>query len=153
MVRARNLLLVISAGVVLSTSTPGEAQNAVALTGKVSSAAETVMEGVLVSARRDGSNITTTVVTDARGMYSFPADRLAPGRYTLSLRAVGYRLDSPKSVEIGRERGTIDLTLVKANALANQLSNGEWLQSLPGDEKLKRATWSGPGVARSGPAP
>src|SRR5499427_4712064 len=137
--RARTLLLVMSTGVVLSTATPGQAQNSVALTGKVSAAQESVMEGVLVSARRDGSNVTTTVVTNAQGTYSFPADRLTPGRYTLSIRAIGYQLDGPKSVEVGRDGTATDLTLVKAKALANQLTNGEWLQSLPGDDKLKRA--------------
>jgi len=142
--RARTLLLVISTGVVLSTPTPGDTQNGdtqngVALTGKVSAAQESAMEGVLVSAKLDGSNVTTTVVTNAQGTYSFPADRLLPGRYTLSIRAIGYRLDGPKAVEVGREGATTDLTLVKAKALANQLTNGEWLQSLPGDERTKRA--------------
>src|SRR5882724_510532 len=121
--RARTLLLVISTGVALSISTPGSAQNGVALTGKASAAQESAMEGVLVSARRDGSNVTTTVVTNAQGTYSFPADRLLPGRYTLSIRAIGYRLGGPKSVEVGRETAATDLTLVKANALANQLTN------------------------------
>src|SRR5262249_29899317 len=92
-VRARTLLLVMSAGIVLSASTPGNTQNSVALTGKVSSAQEATMEGVLVSAKLDGSNVTTTVATNAQGIYSFPAGRLAPGRYALSIRAAGYRLD------------------------------------------------------------
>jgi len=132
-VRARSLLLAISAGVVLSVSTSGQAQNTVALTGKVSAAGEAAMEGVLVSAKRDGSTITTTVATNAEGIYSFPAERLAPGRYTLSIRAIGYRLDGPKSVELGQQAATTDaakadLTLVKAKALANQLSNAEWLE-------------------------
>jgi streptogramin lyase len=136
-VRAHHLLLVISA--VLSTSTLVQAQSGVALTGKVSAAGEAAMEGVLVSAKRDGGTITTTVATNADGIYSFPAERLGPGRYTLSIRAIGYRLDGPKSVEVGQQAATTDLSPVKAKALANQLSNAEWLESLPGDEKLKRA--------------
>jgi hypothetical protein len=56
-----------------------------------------------------------------------------------SFHAVGYRLDSPKSVEVGRDRATMDLTLVKTRALANQLTNAEWLESLPGDVKTKGA--------------
>ncbi|HEY2136960.1 MAG TPA: hypothetical protein VGH49_13805, partial [Xanthobacteraceae bacterium] len=39
------------------------AQNAAALSGQVSSGEEGAMEGVLVSARREGSTVTTTVVT------------------------------------------------------------------------------------------
>src|SRR5678815_2143170 len=41
-----------------------------ALTGTVRSAKEGPMEGVLVSAKRNGSTITTTVVTNAQGVYS-----------------------------------------------------------------------------------
>ena len=37
------------------------------------------MEGVLVSAKKTGSNITVTVVSDKEGRYSFPATRLEPG--------------------------------------------------------------------------
>ena len=54
------------------------------LSGTVSSAEEGNMEGVLVSAKRDGTNKTITVVTDARGRYEFPADRLEAGKHTLT---------------------------------------------------------------------
>ena len=40
------------------------------------------MEGVVVSAKKDGSTITISVVTDAQGRYAFPADRLEPGKYS-----------------------------------------------------------------------
>ena len=62
---------------------------AMALTGQVSSQEEALMEGVLVSAKRESSTVTTTVVTNAQGRYSFPSARLEPGRYALSIRAVG----------------------------------------------------------------
>src|SRR5207248_10863095 len=68
------------------------AQSAAALTGTVSSTQEGNMEGVLVSAKKEGSNITVTVVSDEKGNFSFPADRLSPGKYTLSIRASGYTL-------------------------------------------------------------
>ncbi|HWG05075.1 MAG TPA: carboxypeptidase-like regulatory domain-containing protein, partial [Beijerinckiaceae bacterium] len=73
---------------------------AVTLAGQVSSAAEGPMEGVLVSAKKDGSTITTTVVTDDKGHYSFPADRLEPGHYSLAIRAIGYNLDGPKTIDL-----------------------------------------------------
>jgi hypothetical protein len=47
-----------------------------ALIGKVTSDREGLMEGVLVSAKRGDSTMTITVVTDARGEYSFPTSRL-----------------------------------------------------------------------------
>ena len=54
------------------------------------------MEGVLVSAKKAGSTITITVVSDAQGRYSFPAGKLEPGQYALRIRAVGYDLDNSK---------------------------------------------------------
>src|SRR4051812_32530348 len=73
--------------------------SAAALTGLVSSTEEAAMEGVLVSATKVGSNITVTVVTGADARYSFPANRLAPGQYTLGIRAVGYELDPSPRIE------------------------------------------------------
>ena len=49
-----------------------------ALTGQVTSEAEGAMEGVVVSAKKAGSIVTVSVVTDAQGRYSFPANRLEP---------------------------------------------------------------------------
>jgi hypothetical protein len=46
------------------------------LSGQVTSAEEGAMEGVVVSARKERSTITLSVVTDQKGQYSFPADRL-----------------------------------------------------------------------------
>ena len=111
---------------------------AAAVTGQVSSTDEAVMEGVLVSATRTGSNITVTVVSDADGRFSFPSGRLAPGPYTLSVRAIGYELDPPKAVEVpDRKTATQDLKLGKTKDLAAQLSNGEWLASIPGTDRQK----------------
>ena len=73
------------------------------------------MEGVLVSARKAGSTITVTVVSDAQGRYSFPANRLEPGQYALKIRATGYMLEGPRSVDIGAQKNAAaDLKLRKA---------------------------------------
>jgi virginiamycin B lyase len=139
-IMSRHLLLTTCSLAGLLLATAAQAQNGTALTGKVTSAQEPTMEGVLVSAKLDGSTVTTTVVTNAQGVYAFPADKLAPGHYTISTRAVGYKLDGPKAADIAAgSAATADLTLNKTNALANQLSNGEWLNSLPGDDRLKAA--------------
>ena len=76
----------MSVAAVLLSDRQIAAQHAAALSGQVSSAEDGAMEGVLVSARRDGSTITTTVVSDDKGHYAFPADRMEPGRYTLAIR-------------------------------------------------------------------
>src|SRR3981081_1311308 len=121
------------------TTFPGAAQTRdAALTGVVSSAGQTTMEGVLVSATRAGSNIAGTVLTGVDGRFSFPSQRLAPGRYTIGVRAVGYELDQPTTIEIPDQKtATQNLRLAKAKDLAAQLSNGEWLASIPGTDQQK----------------
>src|SRR5687767_10230329 len=110
-----------------------------ALTGTVSSAEEGSMEGVLVSARREGSNKTVTVVTDEKGVYRFPASRLEPGKYAITIRAVGYDLAGAPAPQVSARRAaTADLKLVKAKDLAAQLTNAEWLHSAPGTPQQKR---------------
>jgi streptogramin lyase len=111
---------------------------AAVLTGKVSSAEEGAMEGVLVSAKKAGSTITVTVVTDKDGRYSFPAGRLEPGDYALSIRAAGYELGGPAKAEVAAEHpATADLELRKTRDLAPQLTNADWLASMPGSDDQK----------------
>jgi virginiamycin B lyase len=110
----------------------------VALSGHVSSDAEGVMEGVLVRAKGEGKTISVTVATDHEGQYSFPANRLVAGKYNIDIRAVGYDLASPVSVEVaaGITRRA-DLKLVKTKDLISQLTSSEWLLSVPGTEAQK----------------
>lgn len=109
------------------------------LTGKISSEREGLMEGVLVSAKMSGSTITTTVLSDAKGEYAFPADRLAPGRYQLTVRASGYALDGNGAVELSAGRpATADLRLKPAPVTSEQLTNAEWMTSAPGTDEVKR---------------
>jgi virginiamycin B lyase len=128
-------------GLALATLLPGAAagqSEPPALTGLVGSADQAAMEGVLVSARKTGASITVTVVSDKDGRFSFPASKIKPGEYSLSIRAVGYELDSPAKIEIhGESASTITLTLRKTTDLAAQLSNGEWLASMPGTDAQK----------------
>src|SRR5947209_6084611 len=109
-----------------------------ALTGAVSSQEEGLMEGVLVSAKKAGSTLTVTVVSDAQGRYSFPRARLEPGRYALRMRAVGYEMDDMGPVEItGEKTAELDLKLHKTHDLSAQLSNGEWIASMSGSHEQK----------------
>lgn len=112
-----------------------------ALAGTVTSHADGAMEGVLVGARRAGSTIATWVVTNARGQYSFPRDRMEPGKYTLRVRAAGYKLPDT-SVDVTAHAARLDLQLDKvtrATELGMQLSNTEWLMSVPGTQGQKVA--------------
>jgi streptogramin lyase len=123
--------------VCLFAAGPSAGQSGPALTGKVA-AGEGPLEGVLVSARRDGSTVTTTVVSDKDGRYAFPAGRLEPGSYVLRIRAVGFDLDGPGQVVVAADKtATADLVLRKTQDLASQLTNAEWLASVPGTDAQK----------------
>ncbi len=113
------------------------AQAGTALAGKVTAGQE-ALEGVLVSAKKSGSTLTTTVVSDKDGRYSFPAARLEPGRYSLRIRATGYDLDGPDQVLVAPDKtATADLALRKSEDIASQLTNAEWLASMPGTDAQK----------------
>jgi virginiamycin B lyase len=130
--RLKSLLLVTTASFALMTV--AQAQT---LSGQVSSAEEGMMEGVLVSAKKDGSTITTTVVSNDKGQFSFPAGKLEPGKYNITIRAAGYTLAGPKTVDVAAAGSTADVKLNKARNVAAQLTNGEWLASIPGEDRFK----------------
>jgi len=113
------------------------AQAGPALAGNVN-AGQDALEGVLVSAKKSGSTITVTVVSDKDGRYSFPAARLEPGQYSLRIRATGYDLDGPDQVLVAPDKtATADLALRKSEDIASQLTNAEWLASMPGTDAQK----------------
>src|SRR5215472_9349477 len=133
---------ITSVGLLALPIHPAMAQNhgPAALTGTVSSSEEGKMEGVVVSAKRPGSTIMVSVSTNAQGQYSFPQDRLAPGAYDITIRAIGYTL-KPTTATVGSGPAQLDLTLAKAapDVLALQMSNSEWIQSAPGTPGQKIA--------------
>ncbi len=109
-----------------------------ALTGIVSSEAEGKMEGVVVTAQRAGSIVRVSVTTDADGRYSFPRSHVKPGQYALSIRAVGHDIDKPATATVADDDATTaDIKLSKTKHLAGQLTNAEWMMSIPGTEEQK----------------
>src|SRR5580693_6540287 len=115
-----------------------QSSDSIALSGIVSSQQEGLMEGVVVSARRVGANFTVSVVSDAQGKYSFPRTHLEPGKYALTIRAVGYDLIDSGTIEIAEGKtSNANLKLVKAKDLAAQLSSLEWAMSVPGTPEQK----------------
>jgi streptogramin lyase len=132
--------LMAGAAVMLFQATPqvAHAQGQAALTGQVTSDAEGAMEGVVVTAHKDGSAVQTSVTTDAQGHYTFPGNRLEPGHYSLAIRAVGYDLNAPAATDLAGDKATnVDLKLVKTKNLAHQLTNAEWVMSIPGTDQQK----------------
>src|SRR5229473_50190 len=141
----RQLLPVACAGLTLMVFLAGcgpasaAAQAPEALTGRVTSAEEGPMEGVVVSAKKAGSTVTTSVVTDSQGRFSFPSSKLGSGHYALRVRATGYELEAPVSVDVVlalvRE---VDLKLRKVRDITPQLTNAEWIASFPGSPEQKK---------------
>jgi virginiamycin B lyase len=139
MTRARFFAVLLAVVIFSPNQGRAETSPSVALTGHVSSREEGPMEGVLVSAKKDGSIVTITVVSDAQGQYSFPRTRLEPGHYAMRIRAVGYDLSDPGSIDVTSQKpAQLDLKLAKTKDLASQLTNAEWLMSAPGTEEQKK---------------
>jgi streptogramin lyase len=135
-------LLVASSAAFLSrvghSQIRNQTQTSAALTGQVTSTEEGLMEGVLVTVKKTGSTIAITVATDEQGRYRFPPGRLEPGHYAISIRAVGYDLDGPTTVDISAPNpSTADLKLRKTANLSMQLTNAEWIESVPGTPEQK----------------
>src|ERR1700731_2181368 len=137
---SKKLLTTVSfAGLLVGlTTVSANAQTATALSGKVSSTEEGLMEGVLVSAKKEGSTVATTVVSNAKGEFSFPADRMEPGHYNITIRAAGYVLAGPKQIDVAAgSPANAEVKLPKAKSIQGQLSNGEWIMSAPGADQVK----------------
>ncbi|MGA8614670.1 MAG: carboxypeptidase regulatory-like domain-containing protein [Xanthobacteraceae bacterium] len=137
------LLSAASALAIVLCQTPSSsvhAQNQDAISGKVTSDAEGAIEGVVVTAHKDGSIVSISVTTDAKGHYAFPESRLEPGHYTLAIRAVGYDLSKSAATDVaGESTSKVDLKLQPTKDLPNQLTNAEWMMSIPGTEEQKSA--------------
>src|SRR5205809_6976567 len=81
----RSLLLAAAAIMVMVTAAQAADQ---LLTGAISSRAGQKLEGVTVSAKMEGSTITTSVYTDETGGYYFPP--LPAGKYRVGVQAPGF---------------------------------------------------------------
>jgi len=111
----RNFLLSATVGLAaaLVQSAPATvwAEGTSVLAGRVTSAAEGAMEGVVVTARKAGAKLSVSVISDAQGQYSFPADRLEPGQYAITIRAVGYELGGKAAADVSAAKtATVDQT-------------------------------------------
>src|ERR1039457_6408276 len=77
----------LASGILLSRTLHAASGSAL-LTGAVKSASGEKMAGVTVSAKAEGSTITTTVFTDEQGNYYFPA--MERGKYAVWAQADTY---------------------------------------------------------------
>ena len=118
---------------------PAAAQGSAALAGRVSSVEEGAMEGVVVGARKAGSPVAISVVTDTDGRFSFPSSKLESGLYALRIRATGWELESPVSADVVLAQPRVtDLKLRRVADITQQMTNAEWIASFPGTPDQKK---------------
>ncbi len=112
----------------------------IALQGQVASPDEGQMEGVVVTAQEKGSTISISVLTNARGHFQFPRSKLRAGVYDLRIRATGFDLEQPVTATVSNSDSIeINIKLQTTRDLSSQLTNAEWIYSVPGTVKDKTA--------------
>ena len=102
----------------------GDAQAQAALTGLVSSTDEGPMEGVLVSAKKEGSTITTTVVSDQQGALQLPGR--APGARQVHDLDPRDRLPARRRKDRRRRRRA-----ARAGPISSSARSRAWCRSSP----------------------
>ena len=70
-------------------------------------------------------------MTDAKGRYTFPRTHVAPGKYTVAIRAVGYDLAGPSAVDVTAKTAKLDLKLEPTKDLLSQLTSMDLLTLFP----------------------
>ncbi len=113
----------VSSFALLTVLASSGAQADTLLSGTIKTKDGAIMAGVTVSAKMDGSPITTSVFTDQTGRYYFPD--LPEGKYNVWAQAIAY--DTAKS--------EVALTAAKAQDFTLQ-SFADFVKQLPGDEFL-----------------
>jgi streptogramin lyase len=88
-------------------------------------------EGITVSARAEGSTITTSVFTDADGLYIFP--QLDNGKYQVWAQAVGLATGHAQVNLDGAAAPRQDFTLQPVKDVGRQMTGADWAASLPTD--------------------
>ena len=105
------------------------------LAGRVSTASGEPLEGVTVSARPPGRPITTSVFTDERGAYVFPA--LESGPYQVWAQAAGWK-GVRQRVELAGARQRQNFVLRETADFAAQLTGDQIVAALPEDTPARR---------------
>jgi streptogramin lyase len=106
--------------------------------GTVKSALGVKMSGVTVSAKAEGTTITTSVFTDEEGTYYFPP--ISTGRYKIWAQVDGF--DTARAdIDVSATKHQ-DFILMPAKDIGKQLTGDQLLASLPDDtpddRRLKR---------------
>src|SRR5712664_4064205 len=97
---SKALALLLACATTLLMVAPSRAADQI-LSGVITSRSGQKLDGVTVSAKPEGSTITTSVYTDAAGAYVFPP--LPAGRYRVWAQALGFEAGK-SSVDLSASR-------------------------------------------------
>jgi streptogramin lyase len=123
-------MLLATAAVMATTSFASAADQQ--LSGSITGATGQKLDGVVVSAKKDGSTITTSVYTDAQGDYYFPA--MPEGKYNVWAQQLGFE-QNKVSVDLNaNKRQNLQLkTIADAETRWRQLPGELVWDSLPAE--------------------
>jgi len=129
MKHVRSILLASAAGFIMVSGAQAADQ---VLSGAISSASGQKLEGVTVSAKRDGSTITTSVYTDEAGNYYFPP--LAEGKYQVWANSLGFE-NAKSAVDLAatRKHNITLAPITDREAAIRQLPSELLVAALPED--------------------
>jgi streptogramin lyase len=106
------------------------------LAGTIVSSNGRPLEGVTVSARKNGQTFTTTVYTNQHGKFLFPG--LGAGTYELRIQAVGFKQVLQQETAGAAKSDQLAFTLESRPDFAVQMSSVEWARSLPDETPQDR---------------
>src|SRR5205085_10898490 len=128
MTNLRSILLASAAGL-LATAAMADDQ---LLTGAISSASGQKLEGVTVSAKQEGSTITTSVYSDEAGNYYFPP--LPEGKYQVWAQALGFETaKAAAELNATRKHNVVLKEMTDREAAIRQLPSELLVAALPED--------------------
>jgi streptogramin lyase len=130
-------LAALAALSMMQTASVAAAAEQSSLIGIIHGADGKPIEGVAVSARSTEQTFNTTVYSDARGEYVFPAG-LASGTYKVWAQAVGFITDRADVKLDGSRTASRDFSLKPLADFEAQLTGSEWLAALPEDTRQHR---------------
>jgi carboxypeptidase family protein len=123
----RTMLLACASSLFAATAAHAADQ---ALSGAIASRSGQKLEGVTVSAKREGSTVTTSVYTDSAGDYYFPP--LPAGRYRVWAQALGFeRSDGAVELSAARRHDFTLQEIADAERRFRQLPGEMMVAALP----------------------
>ncbi len=111
------------------------------LSGSVASASGQKLDGVLISAKKEGSTITTNVYTDGNGEYFFPA--LPDGKYNVWAQTLGFETAKGQVDLTGKKQQDFKLTAItdpeqKIKQLPSEMLAAALPEDTEADANMKR---------------